>query len=295
VRRHAAAACAAAMGTGIVSLDLHDAGLGAPSALLLAIAAALGAGLLLSGGLSGQIAGVPAVAVVGSGLAARGDLAWPFLVAAALLLAWRLPRARLPERVTGTGLLPVVAIQSVVILAGDVQPRAGWLEVPALVGLCAGALGYTVLIGRVDRRHVTHGAGDQWIAGGAAAITALACATLARDGDGEALDVAAVAAWIAAMLWLPFLVAGELRQPRLGALGRRWATVFPLGMYAACSFTVGQVARVSGITGFARVWTWVALAATLLALAGLFLRIRGAWPQIRSRIRSRIRLRFRLG
>jgi tellurite resistance protein TehA-like permease len=252
------------MGTGIVSLDLHDAGLGAPSALLLAIAAAIDAGLLVSGGLFGQIAGVPALAVVGSGLAARGDAAWPFLLAAALLLAWRLPRVRLPERVTGTDLLPVVAIQSVVILAGDVQPRAGWLDVPAIVGLCAGALGYAVLIARVERRHVARGPGDHWVAGGAAAITALACATLARDGDGEALDVASVAAWLAAMLWLPFLVAGELRHPRLGALGRRWATVFPLGMYAAMSFAVARVADLPALHAFAL--GWMAVAAVVWAV-----------------------------
>ena len=97
------------------------------------------------------------------------------------------------------------------------------------------------------------------------------------------------------MAWLPVLVVSEVIRRRLGYDIRRWATVFPLGMYAACSITVGQVARVSGITGFGRVWAWVALAATLLALAGLFLRVRGAWPQIRSRIRSRIGPRLRPG
>jgi tellurite resistance protein TehA-like permease len=48
---------------------------------------------------------------------------------------------------------------------------------------------------------------------------------------------------------------------------RRWATVFPLGMYAACSFTVGQVAGVSAIVTFARVETWIALAVTLIVAA----------------------------
>jgi len=258
VRRHAAAACAAAMGTGIVSLDLYDAGLAGPSTVLLAIAAAIDVALLVGGGLLGEIAGVPAVAVVGSGLAARGDRVWPFLAAAALLLAWQLPRVRLPERVGGTDLLPVVAAQSVVILAADAQRRAGRLEVPAIVVLCAAALGYAVLIVRIERRHVAHGPGDHWVAGGAAAITALAAATLAREGDGEALEVASVAAWIAAMLWLPFLLAGELRHPRLGALGRRWATVFPLGMYAAMSFAVARVADLPALHAFALAWTAVA-------------------------------------
>ncbi len=246
------------MGTGIVSLDLYDAGLAGPSTVLLAIAAAIDIALLVGGGLFGQIAAVPAVAVVGSGLAARGDVAWPLLVAAALLWAAQLPSLRLPERVSGVDLLPVVAIQSVVIVAGDVQPREGWLHVPAIVVMCAGAIHYAVLIVRLERRHVAHGPGDQWIAGGAAAITALACATLARNGDGEALDLAAVAVWVGAMLWLPFLVAGELRHPRLGALGRRWATVFPLGMYAAMSFAVASVADLPAVHAFALAWTAVA-------------------------------------
>ena len=264
MRRHAAAACAAAMGTGIVSLDLYDAGLAAASTLLLAVAAAIDLAVLAGGGLFGQIAGVPAVAVVGSGLAARGDVVWPFLAAAGLLWAWWLPHLRRPDRVTGTDLLPVVATQSVVILAGD----AGGLALPAIALLCAGALGYGLLVARIERRQLAHGPGDQWIAGGAAAITALACATLSRDG--EALRAAAVAAWIAAMLWLPFLVAGELRHPRLGALGRRWATVFPLGMYAAMSFAVARVADLPAAHAFALAWTavatvvWAVVAAAVL-------------------------------
>jgi hypothetical protein len=242
------------MGTGIVSLDLYDAGLAAPSTLLLAVAAAIDLALLAGGGLFGQVAGVPAVAVVGSGLAARGALVWPFLAAAGLLWAWWLPRLRRPERVTGSDLLPVVATQSVVILAAD----AGGLAAPAIALLCAGALGYGLLVARLERGQLAHGPGDQWVAGGAAAITALACATLARDDAGQGLRAAAVAAWIAAMLWLPFLVAGELRHPRLGALGRRWATVFPLGMYAAMSFAVARVADLPAVHAFALAWTAVA-------------------------------------
>ena len=50
---------------------------------------------------------------------------------------------------------------------------------------------------------------------------------------------------------------------------RRWSTVFPVGMYAACSFVVGAVASVPAITDFARVWVWVAVAVWLAVLAGL--------------------------
>jgi hypothetical protein len=67
---------------------------------------------------------------------------------------------------------------------------------------------------------------------------------------------------------------------------RRWATVFPLGMYAACSFTVGQVTGVSGITSFGQVLTWVAFAATLVVLAGLFRHVRHALREQDARPRA---------
>ena len=41
---------------------------------------------------------------------------------------------------------------------------------------------------------------------------------------------------------------------------RRWSTVFPFGMYAACSFVVGKADHATAITSFARIWIWVALA-----------------------------------
>jgi hypothetical protein len=59
---------------------------------------------------------------------------------------------------------------------------------------------------------------------------------------------------------------------------RRWATVFPLGMYAACSLATGQVTGITGIADFGQVWTWVAFTVSLLALGGLF---RHGWPELR--------------
>jgi hypothetical protein len=63
---------------------------------------------------------------------------------------------------------------------------------------------------------------------------------------------------------------------------RRWSTVFPVGLYAACSFVVGTVAGVPAVTDFAKVWVWVALAVWLV-VAGAMLRrapglVRGAAP-----------------
>jgi tellurite resistance protein TehA-like permease len=71
------------------------------------------------------------------------------------------------------------------------------------------------------------------------------------------------------MLWLPILVVAEARWPRTTYDVARWSTVFPVGMYAACSFVVGAVASAPAITDFARVWVWVAVTVWLTVLVGL--------------------------
>ena len=45
-------------------------------------------------------------------------------------------------------------------------------------------------------------------------------------------------------------------------------------MYAACSFALGQVTGITGITVLARVWTWLAVTVSLFVFAGL---IRRSW------------------
>ncbi len=121
------------------------------------------------------------------------------------------------------------------------------------------------------------GGGEIWIAGGALAVSALACGELILADDAlgvlrgarEALVSVDLALWIAAIAWLPLLVAAELRRPRLRYHPARWATVFPVGMYAACSFVTGRALGLGAITDFARLWTWIALAVWCLAALGL--------------------------
>ncbi len=98
----------------------------------------------------------------------------------------------------------------------------------------------------------------------------------------QVLTTSTLVLWCLAMAWLLPLVASEVLRPRLTYDVRRWATVFPLGMYAACSFTAGQVAGISGIADFGHVWTWVAFTVSLFVLAGLF---RPGWPVLRGQHR----------
>jgi Voltage-dependent anion channel len=171
--------------------------------------------------------------------------------------------------------------------------RAGWLVTAALVLLLLALVLYAFTAVRFDLRQLISGHGDHWIAGGALAISALtaglvteAAATLGRfSQQHQVLANGTLVLWCLSMAWLPVLIAAEVAWPRLHYEVRRWATVFPLGMYAACSFTVGKVAGISGITSFGQVWTWVAFAATLLALAGLVHSVRHAWRRTGSRPR----------
>lgn len=293
-----------AMGCGIVSIDLLVAGQPVASAVLFWLAvvvwvvlavrwigaptsamrefsspAALGcvaATAVLGARIAGQWhAAVAAAAVLlVVALVVLGVLLWP------VLSHWTTPTV-------GGSFLVTVATQGVAGLAAVLAAayRADWLLYAAIVLFAAGLAGYLVVLWQFDFGSVGTGAGDQWVAGGALAISTLAAAKIAAStatlgvfGGGSggsggsrlaAVDDVALALWCGAMAWLIPLVVSEFIRPRLGYHVLRWATVFPVGMYAACSFAVGQVTGIGGITDFARIWTPIAVAVTLIVLIGL--------------------------
>jgi Voltage-dependent anion channel len=254
----------AVMATGIVSVDLSHVGWEAVSRALLALAAAIWLLACVRGELGQDFAGVAATAVLGTRLAELGwsAPAWPLLAGAAALWVARLP-AWSPHDGSGSDFLVTVATQSLAVLAAALGGE--WLRLVGLA-LCAGGLAlYVLTLVRFDLRELLRGAGDQWIAGGALAITALACAELAHHD--RALRVASIVLWAAAMAWLPALLAGEALHPRRAGAPARWSTVFPLGMYAAMSFAVSPLAAAGWIHTFARGWTYVAAAAWALVMA----------------------------
>jgi tellurite resistance protein TehA-like permease len=105
--------------------------------------------------------------------------------------------------------------------------------------------------------------------GGAAAISAVAAATVARAGilHGLAIVGADVAAAVAAACLLA-LVASELGRRALSYDERRWATVFPLGMYSVAGFSLAAVQDAGAARAFAEVWVWVAFAVWCLVAVG---------------------------
>lgn len=288
------------MGTGIVSIDLALDGFETLSRALLALAVVVwvALGLIVAWRVAlarprasveaaspAALTGVAGTAVVGARVALLGR----YGIAAALLVLslclWLALSSRVLRRWTtptvGVSFVLAVSTESLALLAAVIALRQhlAWLAVAALATVVLGLVAYVFVLVRFDLRQLLVGRGDHWVSGGALAIAALACGRVAEaarsiaplHGLAGGLDVAALGVWAAAAAWLPALLACELVAPRLDYDVRRWSTVFPVGMYAACSFVAGDVASVGVLVDFARVWLWVASALWLVVFAA-FLR-----------------------
>jgi tellurite resistance protein TehA-like permease len=292
---------AVVMGTGIVSSALALDGAETISRILLVIcagawmvlAALLGARLWRGrerlrqdAGSPAAMTGVAATEVLGTRLAVLG---WHWAGIVLLVIAvvlwltllgpvlshWSVPT-------TGTSFLLAVSTESLAVLSAALAKleRAQWLLVVALVPFALGLGFYAFVLARFDMRQVGRGLGDHWVAGGALAISTLAAGRLAAGaktlailgGGGGALKDLAIALWVASMLWLAVLVLAEALRPRLTYDIKRWSTVFPFGMYAACSFVVGSAASLGAATSFAQVWVWIALAVWAVVFVAMVLR-----------------------
>ncbi|HEX5468956.1 MAG TPA: tellurite resistance/C4-dicarboxylate transporter family protein [Gaiellaceae bacterium] len=289
---------AVVMGTGIVSTGLSLDGQEALSRALLVVAVlvwiVLGAALaalvveqrplLVDRARSpAALTGVAGTSVVGVRLTMLG---WNHEAAALLVLGvalwlWLVPGvlAHLRRPTTGISFALTVATESLGVLGAGLAIVFGapWLALAALACVGLGLVLYLVVLSLFDLRQLLVGRGDHWLCGGALAIATLACSDTARAAGileslgpaSGALDDAALGIWIAAALWLPPLVVAEVAAPRTGYSVFRWSTVFPLGMYAVCSFAVERVDDIPGIDDFARVWIWIAFAVWLAAFGGL--------------------------
>jgi tellurite resistance protein TehA-like permease len=289
------------MGTGIVSIALSLDAQETLSRVLLVIAAVVwvALGALLAGRatrdrarfrqearLPAALTGVAGTGVLGTRLALL-DWAWAsavlLVVALVLWAALLVPvLANWTTPTVGSSLLLTVSTESLAVLAASLSrhEHARWLLDASLAPFALGLAFYVFVIARFDLRQLAVGRGDHWITGGALAISTLAAgrialgakalATLGRGGG--ALEVMSIVLWALTMAWLPALLVGELLRPRLGYEVRRWATVFPLGMYAACSFVVGKAVPAAGIASFGRAWVWVALAVWLIVFLAMLRR-----------------------
>ena len=228
------------------------------------------------------LTGVAGTAILGTRLVKDYDTAamallvvagvcWVVLIVP-VLRHWKTPTI-------GVSFVLTAATESLAVLGATlaVSYRAGWLVSITAAALVLGLAFYVFVAARFDLRQLIIGHGDHWIAGGALAMCALAAGHVTQAAAAlgqlpslqQMLSTSTLALWCLAMVWLLSLIICEILRPRLRYDTRRWATVFPLGIYAAASIETGQVRSITWITDFGHAWTWVGFAAWLLALAGL--------------------------
>ena len=244
------------------------------------------------------LTGVAATAVLGTRLVLLGwDWAGIVLLVIALAFWLALLGPVLAHWVTptiGVSLVLTVSTESLAVLCAALAAgeRADWLLSAALAPFLLGLAFYGFVISRFDLRQLLVGRGDHWITGGALAISTLAAGRIALGAHSldqlssvaGALKTVAVVLWALTIAWLPVLLTAELLRPRLGYDVRRWSTVFPVGMYAACSFVVGAAAHAPAIADFGRVWVWAGVGVWLVVFSAMLRRglqlARGEHPPV---------------
>ena len=289
------AAGSAVMATGIVSIGLRQVGADVLSAVTLALAALLW--LVLADDFARRLlwqrerwtseshtppalTAVASTTVLGVRISLEGwqPVAVALLIIATLLwplLLWSVLHHLRPH-MPGAVFLICVATQGMATLCavlGAALP-ARWLLGPALVLFVLGLVLYVDALVHFDFRAVRTGVGDHWVAGGALAISALACAKLTQSkvwtgALHDTLRVTALVLLALAWAWYAILATDEIRWPRLHYDVRRWATIFPMGMTGVATTEVAKASGWSWLRGPGHVLVWIAAAAWLLVFVGL--------------------------
>ncbi|MGX1367983.1 tellurite resistance protein TehA-like permease [Streptomyces canus] len=293
------AAGAAVMATGIISIGLHLTGHETLSRVALVITCVAWLGLAAEfavrllrqrarwaadAGTPGALTAVAATTVLGTRFSALGrqTLAEALLALSALL--WPpltvLVVGHWKRRMPGGVFLCCVATEGLAVLGATLAAAesAAWLAHTALVLFWLGLVLYCVALFHFDPRQVLQGAGDQWIAGGALAISALAGSKLVaadsarlylwNDDDLGVLRAVTVALLVLDLAWYAVLLAAECVRPRLRYDVRRWATVFPMGMTAVAALSVSTAVDVRWLRTPGDVLLWISVAALLAVAVG---------------------------
>ncbi|MEV4235800.1 tellurite resistance/C4-dicarboxylate transporter family protein [Nocardia sp. NPDC049737] len=283
------------MATAIISVGLHLTGLEVVSWLIFALAAAVWVLVPIDFGKRllwhrsqweaetdtlPALTGVAATTVIGTRLSLSGwqIAAFALLVLAAaiwpgLLLAVLRHRNR---RMPGAAFLVCVSTEGLAVLAGTLALAGvgNWLAWLALALFCVGVLLYVAALVHFDIRHVWIGAGDQWVATGALAISTLAAAELAGAyrWTGTAhrlLDVVALTVLGINLFGYAILMVAEVIRPRPEYDIRRWARVFPLGMTAVATLATGAATDLPALRTLGELLLVLAMGAWALTFAVL--------------------------
>ncbi|MFF4657111.1 tellurite resistance/C4-dicarboxylate transporter family protein [Streptomyces sp. NPDC001381] len=306
--RRPPAAGAAVLATGVLSVGLHLVGYEVLSRVALALAGAawvaLGADFAVrlvrqrerwwaEARTPDGLTAVAATTVLGTRVSALGwqtlawallalsAVLWPLLLAGVARQVLRRVAGHRERRMPGDVFLCCVATQGLAVLAATLgrAEATTWPAYTALALFWLGLVLYVPMLVLFDWRQVAQGAGDQWVAGGALAISALAGARLITADRAEylwnaddrgVLRVLTVGLLVLSLCWYGALLAAEVLWPRPRYDTRRWATVFPMGMTAVAMLAVARAVRVPGLRGPGEVLLWVAVGAWLaVAVAAL--------------------------
>ncbi|WP_217555042.1 tellurite resistance/C4-dicarboxylate transporter family protein [Streptomyces sp. GbtcB6] len=293
------AAGAAVMATGIMSVGLHLAGAETVSRVALVPVCVMWVGLAADfvvrlaldrrrwaaeARTPGALTAVAATTVLGTRFSALG---WQTLAEALLALSavlWPpllvLVVRHWKPRMPGAVFLACVATQGLAALGATLAAAVttAWLAHLSLVLFWLGLAMYGLAVPRFEWRQLAEGPGDQWVAGGALAISALAGARLLaadsarlylwNDDDRGVLRTVTVALLVLDLAWYVVLLAAEAAWPRLRYDVRRWATVFPMGMTATATLSVAAAVGGPWLKWPGRVLVWVTVAAWLTVAAG---------------------------
>lgn len=243
--------------------------------------------------LGNQVLLLTGSAVAGASLWLTGGGLWLFLLYG--VLAVQIVHERKPtldDGFNGTWLLTTVATQSLAVLGALLASHFGeWEELMLFVSVCCFLVGgflyfliVTLLLYRLlffPLRPETL-APPYWIDMGAEAISTLAGANLIlHAANSQALLMMlpwlhgfTLFFWATATWWIPLLlILGVWRHvirhvPFRYSTGY-WSLVFPLGMYAACTFQVRNALALPIPSAFPKLFLYIALAAWLATFWGL--------------------------
>jgi tellurite resistance protein TehA-like permease len=200
----------------------------------------------------------------------------------------------LAEGINGGWLVAVVAAQSVSVLGSQLSQTQGFgLYTPHVLLFClgmwlGGGMLYIWIISLIFYRYTffTMSPSDlappYWINMGAVAISTLAGAMLIAAAPQSLLlqDLLpflkgfTLLFWATATWWIPMLlILGVWRHVYMRFPIRYdplyWGAVFPLGMYAVCTFRLAHAIDAPYLLLFPRVFLYAGLAAWTLAMVGL--------------------------
>jgi tellurite resistance protein TehA-like permease len=208
----------------------------------------------------------------------------------------RSAKPTLDAGISGGWLITVVGTQSISVLASLIATKFGLWQQPLLFGglafYCAGCGLYLILIALIFYRLVFFRLEAEqftplyWINMGAAAITTLAGSRLILAAQKWTFlqDILPFLKgftfffWSMASWWLILLIVIMgwfylYKRFRLKYEAQFWGLVFPLGMYTACSFTLGQGTSLPFLENLARGFIYIALLAWLVTFVGFLLRL----------------------